>query len=54
VTVDKSTFFQLKCMEFDKRICEAKEGVARLEKEKASYVYEQNMQIAIKGDDASE
>jgi hypothetical protein len=47
IDVDAGTAFNLKLQEFDKKISEAELVVATLKKEKASYIYDQNVQSIV-------
>lgn len=44
ISIDPGTAFNLKLQEFDKKIAEAELSVATLKKEKASFIYDQNVQ----------
>ncbi len=44
ISIDPGTAFNLKLQEFDKKIAEAELAVATLKKEKASFIYDQNVQ----------
>ncbi|MDD5649593.1 MAG: hypothetical protein PHF86_04135 [Candidatus Nanoarchaeia archaeon] len=44
ISIDTGTAFNLKLQEFDKKIAEAELAVATLKKEKASFIYDQNVQ----------
>jgi len=44
INIDVGTAFALKLQEFDKKIAEAEAIVANLKREKATYVYDQNVQ----------
>jgi len=47
IDVDVGTAFSLKLQEFDKKISEAELVVATIKKDKASYIYEQNVQSIV-------
>ena len=47
ITVDEATAFNLKIMEFDKKIAEAETTVADLKRQKATFVYETNVQNVV-------
>jgi len=44
ISIDAGTAFALKLQEFDKKIAESEAVTANLKKEKASYIYDQNVQ----------
>jgi hypothetical protein len=44
INIDVGTAFNLKLQEFDKKIAEAEHAVATLKKDKAAYIYDQNVQ----------
>lgn len=44
INVDPATAFNLKLQEFDRKIAEAELAVATLKKEKACFIYDQNVQ----------
>jgi len=44
ITIDPATAFSLKLQEFDKKIAEAEMVVYTLKKDKAAFVYDQNVQ----------
>lgn len=48
IDVDVNTAIAIKVQEFDKFIAEAKVRVAELERQKATYIYESNIQSLIK------
>lgn len=47
IDVDPTVLMALKTQEFDKKIAEAKVLVAELEKQKASFIYDTNIQMLI-------
>lgn len=47
ISVDQVTAFNLKVQEFDKNIAEAKAVVADLNKQKATFIYETNVQAIV-------
>lgn len=44
INIDAGTAFNLKLQEFDKKIANAELQVAALKKERATYIYDQNVQ----------
>lgn len=44
INIDMQTAFSLKLQEFDKKIAEAEFAVADLQKQRATYIYDQNVQ----------
>lgn len=48
VTVDMQTAIAIKVQEFDKKIAEVKAQVASLESQRASYIYEANLDFIVK------
>jgi hypothetical protein len=44
INIDAGTAFNLKLQEFDKKIANAEWQVASLKKERATYIYDQNVQ----------
>jgi len=44
ISIDAQTFFMVKLQEFDKMIAEAESNVANLKMQKASYIYDTNVQ----------
>lgn len=44
ISLDANTAFTLKLQEFDKKIAEAECTVSTLKKDRASYIYDQNVQ----------
>lgn len=47
IAVDSVTHITIKTQEFDKKIAEAKAVVADLEKQKAIFIYDANVQILV-------
>jgi hypothetical protein len=47
IDVDAQTAFALKLQEFDKEIAQAEEKVATIKKDKATYIYDQNVQQVV-------
>lgn len=47
LTLDTETGFKIKILEFDKNIAAAEEVVARIKKERATFIFDQNVQCLL-------